>query len=454
VTGAAALRIGAVAAAFLSTAAALAGGAASASPASYVCTGIAATDQAALEPLIAAGGAITVSGPHACVGNFVASNVSVTLTGAGAGVTMDGGDTGSVLIAAASNVTLANLTITNGEGSGSDEPDGLGGEDGGGVSVVDSTLTLDRCRVVGNHAGDQGGGVYAEESTVSIADSSISDNVSDFDGGGIDGDEDVDMTIAGSTISRNTTGAHGGGVELFDGSLTIDGSTISGNALTDTSDFRSGGGIWAGLADVTVTGSTVSGNRSTEFGGGIGYSGGSGTTLIVENSSITGNRAAAGGGGIRNDAFYGDAVLRVDGSTLIGNSGANGGAIDDFALNGFTASVELTSSALSGNRAPHGTGGAVNSFVDPSGGSTAVSVDYTTIEPRARHLNDGNQADFGAGLAANGANGSATVVLGPGAVVTGNVARFDGGGVYRLGGAVLTMLPGSLVLLNRPNNVA
>jgi hypothetical protein len=243
-------------------------------------------------------------------------------------------------------------------------------------------------------------------------------------------------------------------VELFDGALTIDDSTISGNVLTDTSDFRSGGGIWAGLADVTVTDSSVSGNRSTEFGGGIGYSGGSATTLVVRNSSITGNRAAAGGGGIRNDAFYGDAVLRVDHSTLIGNSGANGGAIDDFALNGHTASVEVTSSTVAGNRATHGTGGAINSSVDPSGGSTSVSIAATTIGPRPRHLNDGNQADFGAGLAANGANGSATIVLRNGAVVTGNVARFNGGGVFRSGGALLTMLPGSLVVLNRPNNVA
>jgi hypothetical protein len=39
-------------------------------------------------------------------------------------------------------------------------------------------------------------------------------------------------------------------------------------------------------------------------------------------------------------------------------------------------------------------------------------------------------------------------------MITGNVARVSGGGVYRSGGAILTMLPGSTVLLNRPNNVS
>ncbi len=83
-----------------------------------------------------------------------------------------------------------------------------------------------------------------------------------------------------------------------------------------------------------------------------------------------------------------------------------------------------------------------------------MSVEQSRIGPRPAHLNDGNQADFGGGLAANGANGTATVVLRSGAVVTGNVARVSGGGVYRSGGATLTMLPGSMVLLNRPNNVS
>src|SRR5205085_1876950 len=110
-------------------------------------------------------------------------------------------------------------------------------------------------------------------------------NDSYYDGGGIDADDEVDLTVVRSTIDGNTTGAHGGGIESFGGTLTVVDSTIAENTLTDTSGFRSGGGIWAGLADVSLLRSTVRGNRSTGFGGGIGYSGGTGTTLSLSATS-------------------------------------------------------------------------------------------------------------------------------------------------------------------------
>jgi hypothetical protein len=68
-------------------------------------------------------------------------------------------------------------------------------------------------------------------------------------------------------------------------------------------------------------------------------------------------------------------------------------------------------------------------------------------------VNDGNQALFGGGIAANGDNGPATIALHPGTVLVANVARFDGGAVFTRNDATLTTDAGVLMLLNRPNNV-
>ena len=436
-------------------AAALAGSAGPAAAAvAYSCSGNAAVDQAHLQPLLAAGGSIILQGPHSCAGNYVVSGVTVAISGAGSGVAMDGGGAGSILVVDNATVTISNLMLTNGQGSGPDDPGQVGGANGGGVSMIDSTLTVSHCRIVGSHADDQGGGIHAAKSTVTVIDSTVSNNTSHEGGGGIDADDDVGLTVTGSTITGNRTGPHGGGIELFDGTLTVTGSRISGNEVTASSGFRSGGGIWAGMANVSLTGSIVSNNRSTEFGGGIGYSGGAGKTLVVTSSTISANQATVGGGGIRNDAYYGDAALLIDHSTIAQNTAGQGGGIDAFGLHGFTSSVSVTSSTLAGNRAPQGLGGAIDTYIDPSGGTTTISVAASTIGPRPHHVNDSNQALFGGGIAANGQNGYATIHLASRTVVTGNRARFDGGGVFTKNGATLTTGRGVLIHHNHPDNTS
>ncbi len=442
--------IGLIAAA-ASAAAALSGGAGSAPTATYTCTGSPSVDEAQLQPLIDAGGSITLHGPASCAGNYVASNVTVAIAGAGGDVMMDGGGTGSVLIADDATVTLSNLTLTHGNGSGIDEPGDASGSNGGGVSATDSTLTIDHCRIVGNRADEQGGAIHISESDLTVTDSTLAGNRSAEGGGGIDADGDVKLTITGSTISGNATGPHGGGIEAFDGSLVVADSTIANNAVTDLTDFRSGGGIWTGLTDVSITNSTIRNNSSTEYGGGIGYSGGAGMTIT--GSTITGNHAALGGGGIRNDAYYDAARLVIDQSLVTGNVAGQGGGIDLYGLHGFTSSLTLTGSRVGGNRAWNGLGGGIDSYVDASGGATVVSVTSSTIGASSSRAHDGNQAVWGGGIAANGANGSATVALQPGSVLVGNVAAVDGGGVYTRNGAPLLAGQGVTWLFNRPNNV-
>ena len=418
---------------------------------SYRCTGNAAADHAALEPLIQGGGSITLHGPRPCAGNYLASGVRVAITSVGAGVTMDGGGTGSILVASGSTVTLTNLTLTHGRGSGPDLPGERSGDYGGGVSVTDATLRVVRCRIVGNSA-EQGGGIHAAKATVKVVDAVVARNTSSEGGGGIDTEDDVDLTIRRSTISGNSTGPHGGGIEAFDGTLTLIDSRISGNSVTARSGFRSGGGVWAGMADLSITRSTVSGNRSMEVGGGIGYSGGKGKRFSVTDSTISGNQAAVGGGGIRSDAYYGDAVLVVDHSILTGNMAGQGGGIDIFALHGFTSRLSIQSSSVAGNRAPGGLGGGIDSYIDQSGGATIISTSQTTIGSWRHRTVRGNRASFGGGIAANGADGTATIVLKARTAVVGNTATIDGGGVFTRNRATLLMNPGAVVTQNRPND--
>ena len=154
---------------------------------------------------------------------------------------------------------------------------------------------------------------------MTILNSTVSGNTSAEGGGGIDADDDVDLAITGTTFDGNSTGPHGGAIELFDGTLTVTDSSITGNSVTDSADFRSGGGIWTGLSAVTLTRSTVSRNSSTEFGGGIGFSGGPGSSLTLRSSTVSGNRAVLGGGGIRVPwaiAFGSDDADLIAGATL------------------------------------------------------------------------------------------------------------------------------------------
>ena len=100
------------------------------------------------------------------------------------------------------NLTLVSLMLSGGAASG----DG-NGDDGGGVLVVNGSLTLERVAVTGNSARN-GGGVMAQESPVTIRRSAFTGNQA--------------VPVEGLQGS-------GGGVHLRGGTLTLENSTFSGN---------------------------------------------------------------------------------------------------------------------------------------------------------------------------------------------------------------------------------
>lgn len=229
-----------------------------------------ATLQAA-QDLAAPGEELQVNGT--CHGQTIFTH-DVDVTGPGV---LDGeGSVTPVVVNDDVSVSIADMTITNGEGVLTFGTVRLGG----GV-WNDGSLALDGANVTGNTA-DQGGGIY-NTGSMQISNSSITSNTAGT-GGGISNSGDVTVDVV--DISNNSA-IDGGGVANFgNGNFTMIGATIQGNTA-----INHGGGILIGSSGGSVVlqgGSTITGNTA-DLGGGVFRSILSDTATINDTSSITGN---------------------------------------------------------------------------------------------------------------------------------------------------------------------
>jgi hypothetical protein len=220
------------------------------------------------------------------------------------------------------NVTLAGLTIANGNTAAG----------GGGISCTGYDLTITNCVVSGNSAGS-GGGIYRGRAgigpgAVSVVNSVISDNRAGAGGAiYIEGHsygmaQEGTLTMINSTVSGNVATTSGGGL-LVGGRATITNSTISANVAT--MDASGGGGGIYNAGFLTIANSTLSGN-SASLGGGVRNSGGGGPLypgiLTITNSTISGNSASEGGG--LHLASSLSSVKRSKSTIIALNTSANG----------------------------------------------------------------------------------------------------------------------------------
>jgi large repetitive protein len=278
----------------------------------------------------------------------VRNHGSIIIKGAGAGETVinAGGDGGLIPalgdrvfhVFRDASLTVEGVTITGGIAGGfSGAGGGIRNEDGGMLTIVDSTLS-------GNSATSLGGGIL-NDGGLTVTGSTFSGNSANFGGGlyarGI-------VTVTGSTFSGNLAGSLGGGIAVV-GRVTVTDSTLSGNSADE------GGGIWNNNGDLTLTGSTLSGNSAggdsnAGRGGGIQNSG----SLSIVNSTLSGNSGERDGGGIFNTRS-----LSVRNSTLVGNradaDGEDGGTGGGIATGGISAFTELVNTIVAGNFAGAGT---------------------------------------------------------------------------------------------------
>ncbi len=217
-------------------------------------------------------------------------------------ITIDAGDNSrifnvdtSVVTGTNSAVALSELIVTNGD---------AGGGNGGGISEVDSPLTLTNVDITSSNA-LVGGGISGEGGSVTVTGGTISGNTA-TSGGGITVLGDASLVISNSTIENNSAASDGGGIFVNEGSVaTVDGGTISNNTASGALAGDGGGGIinFGGTLTIGNTSPvTISDNVADgAAGSGGGILNGNGGTLTVNSSFITGNSANRAGGGIEEN---------------------------------------------------------------------------------------------------------------------------------------------------------
>ncbi|NQT20724.1 MAG: right-handed parallel beta-helix repeat-containing protein [Planctomycetes bacterium] len=177
-------------------------------------------------------------------------------------VIINGAYAGSVVTATdVSNVILKGFTITGGSAP-----------TGGGISIDNSTITVESCLVYQNSAG-WGAGIFAgspnaslADSDLTIIDSTISTNITagaSQAGGGIAVSK-ATLTIENTDVRYNQCANLGGGLFINDNSTAnIDRCSIMDNIALD------GGGIYWKSSGGTLRRALIYGNTSTRDGGGI-----------------------------------------------------------------------------------------------------------------------------------------------------------------------------------------
>ena len=206
---------------------------------------------------------------------------TVTIDG-GAGVTVSGNNSSRIFyVNSGANVTIENLTITQGnEGNG-------GAIYNTGIMLLGSNTTVSNNTTSGN---GEGGGIFNDYGTLTV-NGIVSNNTASGDGGGICNYGGM-LTVNG-TVSNNTASG-GGGIFSSYGTLTVNG-TVSNNIVSG-----SGGGIINYYETLTVNG-TVTGNVADNDNNGYGDGGGvyhvgGGTVNNATASTVYGNTDATNPG--------------------------------------------------------------------------------------------------------------------------------------------------------------
>jgi hypothetical protein len=388
-------------------------------------------------------------------------------------VAHDGGD-----------LTISDLTVDNGDTSGTDPKAGRGGGilNLGSLNVTNSTFSHNHgsfgSGAIANGIPDETG-VHPVAGNITLSDSVFFDNSGGI-GGAIGNGATSTMNLTGCTISHNTTSLEGGGI-ANQGTAILNKCTISGNSVTGSDPMLLGGGGIVNAGQLFLTDSPISGNSVTGsdqgpnglLGGGAILNEGQ---LSLTDSPISGNSVTYTGSGNQNG--FGGGLFNVPSATatltrsnIIGNSATNGGGgILNGAFQGAFGTVTLTSSDVTGNSSPAGGGGISNggrmtitqsnvtgnNAMGDGGGITNVVVPGVTnvVTLTLTHTNvTGNNTMGNGGGIANvslpNATTTATLTL-VHTDVTNNTAVNPGGGVFNQAGNTLN-LKDSTVVGNTPD---
>lgn len=305
-------------------------------------------------------------------------------------------------------------------------------QNGGGITGVASTVTLNNCSVTGNSSQlyDGGGLNNHGGGTFTVLRSVVANNTANGFGGGIQNDIDSTLTVRDSAVYGNSA-RYGGGIDNS-GTLTLRDSQLSQNT---TQMYGLGGGIFNKSSGTIVMMRDLLIENAAEVGGGIFSVG----NVTMRDSTLTRNSARNSGGAIEN---YG--TLSVNHTVLSHNSSYYGGAIQ----NGGTATI--FGSEISYNSATDSGGGIINFGMLTIGASqirqnTAVTGGGIDNEYGALTLSDSLLSGNSASEKGGGIMNWDTMTIDH-CTLSGNSAGNNGGGICNLG--TLTFKNSSRIIRN------
>jgi parallel beta-helix repeat protein len=208
--------------------------------------------------------------------------------------------------------------------------------DGGGLYLADGDATLSGNTVSANTATWAGGGLYLDHSAATLSGNTVSFNTA-YGGGGLYLWYSSDVMFSGNTVSSNTARLRGGGLFLASSAVTLSGNSIAFNtAISD------GGGLFLDGSRVTLSGNTISSNTAGEYGGGL-YLWSSDAT--VSNDLVADNRASSMGSGLYVESSF----PRLLHTTIARNTGGDGSGVYVTGSAWWFSSVALTNTILVGH---------------------------------------------------------------------------------------------------------
>jgi predicted outer membrane repeat protein len=267
--------------------------------------------------------------------NLTLQNLTVTqgyLSGSAVG--------GAALHNQAGTVTIENCIFSDNTGSGNDIY-------GGAIHINTGSLTISNSTFTNNTASDYrvyGGVIFAVYSSLTISNSTFQDNSVSGDAayGGVIDIDGGDLNISATTFSGNSAASLGGAIVITGWNAEITGSTFQDNAA-----ISNGGAIYHSYGALSISGSTFDGNSTWNDGGAIFCNGG---MCTIEGSTFTDNTALDDGGAISSS---GDVTLNLDGDRFSGNSALyDGGAVLIVASPDFS----ITNTTFESNSASQGGG--------------------------------------------------------------------------------------------------
>ena len=209
-----------------------------------------------------------------------------------------------------SNLTIRNVTFSNGKMSAN----------GGAILWYGDDGNLENCTFINNDAGSySGGAIYAQGDNLNISNSRFIDNKASKAAGIYVFSENV--TIKNSTFINNGGGSYGGAISVKANNLNIINSTFTGNTVT-----YQGGALYLDDGnDVNIVDSRFINNFASTSGGAIYWV--KGKNRNITNSTFTNNKATTSGGAIYLQNSISGAETTIYDSTFFNNTATSGGAI-------------------------------------------------------------------------------------------------------------------------------